>query len=541
MRRTAAAGVLLAGVMALVVARPATVRAETSPAPVLVVVPDGDAVRDGANAGFSVSAQAGGGVWQTAVVENRSPDLTLRVQLRGVDSDGSPGDAAIWISPTEDRVTIEPRSSRTVRFTVAPPRSVDPGARELALEAVAVEATGPGNAPATLPDPAPHATVPVHVDVLVGAPAHDAAPRSGSESTGRSGDDAVSPTSPSGEGVHDDTTTFTLVLATLLVLTLAAGAQTLFRNHRAARNPSRRPAPAGPAAAGRSERAPTSPGAETPQAPPAPPRPESRMLAWQRRAAERRLALRRERERQRSEARRDAAEMWARAARTARERSEREAVLRAKVRAELTAEGVELSTQLAEVRRAEEELRLAERYRAEATRRADVERLAQERAKEAARRLGTRHAAVRAAADVVRAAETRRRKEADLTRRAVLALRADVARQLATRPAEPALPAAAPVEPLPFEDRVPERFVKATPPPPKPRPRRTVDLTGTRSDEQVPAASSEPETAGSRRTARSTARRRKALAMGVGKTDVTALDVAALNERLSARTGAPRR
>lgn len=533
MRRTTAAGVLLAVALAVVGTRPAPARAQEAAEPVLVVVPGGEALRDAPNAGFSVAAQAGGGVWQTAVVENRSPHLTLTVRLGGAATHGSTGDEAAWLMPSEESVRIEPRSSRSVEFTVAPPDGVPPGVEEVVLEALAVEATGPGGIPVELPEPAPRATVTVRIEVLAGAPVRDGTGRTTGAAASPGGTDervgAATGRAPVPEGVHDDNTTFTLVLAILLVLTLAASAQTLWRRRRTGAE-----AGAPPSAPGGTG---TTPAADADE-PPAPPRPEPRMLVWQRRAAERRMALRREREREEWEARRQAAELWARAARSARERSEREAILRARVRAELTAEGVELSTQLAEVRRAEEELRLAERRRAEAERKEDAERLARERAKEAARRLGTRHAAVRAAADAVRAAETRRRKEADLNRRAVLALRADVARRVATRPFESALPAPEPVAPLPFEGQVPDRFARATPPPPKPRPRRVLDLSG--GDGERPAPDTEGSGASSG-SSRGTGRRRRMPAIGIGRPDVTALDVAALNERLSARAGTPPR
>lgn len=538
MRRTTAAGVLLAVALAVVGTRPAPARAQEAVEPVLVIVPGGEALRDGTNSGFSVAAQAGGGVWQTAVVENRSPHLTLAVQLRGTGSDGSAGDKAAWLMPSEESVRIEPRSSRSVEFTVAPPGGVTPGVEEVVLEAIAVEATGPGGVPVELPDPAPRATVGVRIEVLGGAPVRDATGRTGAAAPPEGGVDeqpvgGATGRAPVPGGVHDDNTTFVLVLAILLVLTLVASAQTLWKRRRP--GPDTGAAPGVPNASGGTG---TTPAADAEQ-PPAPPRPEPRTLVWQRRAAERRLALRREREREEWEARRQAAELWARAARSARERSEREAILRAKVRAELTAEGVELSTQLAEVRRAEEELRLAERRRAELERKEEAERLARERAKEAARRLGTRHAAVRAAADAVRAAETRRRKEADLNRRAVLGLRADLARRVATRPFESTLTAAEPVAPLPFEDRVPERFARATPPPPKPRPRRALDLP--QGDDVGGSPASDGEGSGASTTAARAGRRRRALAIGIGRPDVTALDVAALNERLSARAGEPRR
>lgn len=540
MRRTTAAGVLLAVALAVVGTRPAPARAQSTAEPMLVIVPDGEALRDDTNAGFSVAAQAGGGVWQTAVVENRSPHLTLTIRLHGARADGSAGDEAAWVMPTEESVRIEPRSSRSVEFTVAPPDGVAPGVHEVVLEALAVEATDPGGVPVELPEPAPRATVTVRIEVLAGAPVRDgtghtaganASPgsRAGDEPSGRATGRAPLP-----DGVHDDNTTFTLVLAILLVLTLTVSAQTLWRRRRSGAEVGAAPsAPGPPGGTG------AAPAAAADQ-PSAPPRPEPRMLVWQRRAAERRLALRREREREEWEARRQAAELWARAARSARERSEREAILRAKVRAELTAEGVELSTQLAEVRRAEEELRLAERRRAEAQRKEEAERLAQERAKEQARRLGTRHAAVRAAADAVRAAETRRRKEADLNRRAVLALRADVARRVATRPFESVLSAPEPVAPLPFEDQVPERFARATPPPPKPRPRRALDLSAGAGDGERSAPDAEGS-GGSSGGARGSGRRRRLPALGIGRPDVTALDVAALNERLSARAGGPPR
>lgn len=538
MRRTTAAGVLLAVALAVVGTRPAPARAQAAAEPVLVVVPDGDALRDGTNAGFSVAAQAGGGVWQTAVVENRSAHLTLTVRLHGTRADGSAGDEAAWLMPSEESVRIEPRSSRSVEFTIAPPSGVAPGVEEVLLEALAVEATGPGSVPVDLPDPAPRATVTVRIEVLRGAPVRDVTGRTGAAAPPESGADGQPVGSATGRApvpqeVHDDNTTFVLVLAILLVFTLIVSAQTLWRRRRT--GPDTGAAPIVPNAPGGTG---TTPAADSEQ-PPAPPRPESRMLVWQRRAAERRLALRREREREEWEARRQAAELWARAARSARERSEREAILRAKVRAELTAEGVELSTQLAEVQRAEEELRLAERRRAELGRKEEAERLARERAKEAARRLGTRHAAVRAAADAVRAAETRRRKEADLNRRAALGLRADLARRVATRPFESTLTATEPVAPLPFEGRIPDRFARATPPPPKPRPKRVLDLS--ESDDVGRRSTSDGEDSGASATVTRAGRRRRALAIGIGRPDVTALDVAALNERLSARAGEPRR
>ncbi|GIU88435.1 MAG: hypothetical protein KatS3mg009_2950 [Acidimicrobiia bacterium] len=132
MRKAAAVAILVLGVLAPVAGAPAPAVAAPPRArrPRAPVAPGAD--RDVRTGALRVSAQPGGGVWQSAVVTNRSP-VRFTVALSGGDG---------WVRPALDRVLVDPGASVTVDFTVAPPRDAPAGDHATRLVAEVPDAPG---------------------------------------------------------------------------------------------------------------------------------------------------------------------------------------------------------------------------------------------------------------------------------------------------------------------------------------------------------------------------------------------------------------
>jgi hypothetical protein len=129
MRRQAALVALALAGVGLVVG-PAASRAGAT-VDDLVLAPSPGSELDTASGAVAVSAQPGGGVWQSAVVTNRGP-VPRTVHLA----------ASAWVRPAVDRVLLEPGSSETVAYTVAPPADAPPGTTPAELVAEVDGAAG---------------------------------------------------------------------------------------------------------------------------------------------------------------------------------------------------------------------------------------------------------------------------------------------------------------------------------------------------------------------------------------------------------------
>lgn len=139
MRKATAVATLVLGILAalfaaaapaLAVARPG--QAALGPADLVLTSAPG-AERDVGSGAVRVSAQPGGGVWQSAVVTNRSR-VRFTVRLSGGD-DG-------WVRPAVDTVLVDPGASVTVDYTVAPPADAEAGDHGTRLVAEVAEAPG---------------------------------------------------------------------------------------------------------------------------------------------------------------------------------------------------------------------------------------------------------------------------------------------------------------------------------------------------------------------------------------------------------------
>ena len=583
MRWRSIAGAVVAGGLALLGPRAAAIAEPgDAGAGAIALRPGPDALLDDAGRGLAVTAQPGGGVWQSVLVENNGA-ATETVHLAGS------GEAGAWVQPAAGTVVLGPDDSQTVSLGIAPPRDATAGKVTATIEATT--------------DGGDRSALRVSIEVLDGPPAAAApAPPGGQAAgSGESGDSResggtrgrVAP-STSDPGPSDALAlSVTLGVLGFLALTAAAvpalrGLRSLARKRRAART-ERAECPAPPprkrrmraergerparrrevastlrAAAGRlaalRHARPRPPAQPLPQRtaarPAADPQPDVlpetppevvRRVAAQRSAAAQRAGMRSEHDNRRLQARRAAAAEWERTAREARERSAREAAERARGLARAAAARRALAEGLAEARREEEEQRLEARRHAEAALREDAARRAHERAIEAARRIGTRDQAVRAAVDSVHEAEASRRAVADRLRRSLLDVQTGVARKLATTPQEPPL-AGDRVAPLPFEGDVPDRFLRVRLPDPQP-PRESAPSTGdapsgTRRSRRGPTARSDTKGAdesvegttdgagtdraesGSEAVARGRRRRPE-------RVSVTALNLEALNRALS--------
>ncbi|MGQ0825410.1 MAG: hypothetical protein ACT4OX_10365 [Actinomycetota bacterium] len=129
MRRSALGA--LAFVAMLATANPA--RAATTYTD-LALTPSPDSALDAKTGAVRVAVQPGGGVWQSAVLTNRSR-VRLSVRLAG----GGNGGTDTWIQPAIDTVLLEPGKSQTVDFTIAPPADAT-GDAMAALVATVVDA-----------------------------------------------------------------------------------------------------------------------------------------------------------------------------------------------------------------------------------------------------------------------------------------------------------------------------------------------------------------------------------------------------------------
>jgi hypothetical protein len=137
MRKATAVATLVLGTLAALSAPAlaATARpgdAALGPADLVLTSAPG-AERDVGSGAVRVSAQPGGGVWQSAVVTNRSR-VRFTVRLSGGD-DG-------WVRPAVETVLVDPGASVTVDFTVAPPPEAEAGDHRTRLVAEVPGAPG---------------------------------------------------------------------------------------------------------------------------------------------------------------------------------------------------------------------------------------------------------------------------------------------------------------------------------------------------------------------------------------------------------------
>jgi hypothetical protein len=143
-RRWAAATALAVAVTLSGPALPADAAARRAAAPLgagtLALAPGPDAGRDPGTGAVRVAAQPGGGVWQSAVVTNRSA-ARVTVVLGADDDPAVPGSGS-WVQPTTATLLLDPGASEVVRFTVAPSGDAAPGEVRTRLHAEVADHPG---------------------------------------------------------------------------------------------------------------------------------------------------------------------------------------------------------------------------------------------------------------------------------------------------------------------------------------------------------------------------------------------------------------
>jgi hypothetical protein len=434
-RRRATAVLLTAAGLWCIGARPLRADAAARPAPRVVLAPAAGSQLDGNHDGYAVAVQAGGGVWQSVVVESHD-DARLTVTLTGT------GAAGKWAHPSNTTIVLGPHQRAPVPFTVAPPAGTAPGRAAGALTATVA---GSGET----------ASIAIVVNVTTGAAV---TPRSGGQTasppnggaSANSNAGAAGATAASHEHSRTSSSDIVMMIAVVAALALLVLAMIVpptvqrLRQRRAERRAGTRglrlawlraqERAHGLARRRRTERiadAASAAGTAATVAPSDLTRADVRRAEQQRRVAERRERLRAERDRLRAEAQRVAAEAWDERVREMRERAEAEARARAEAIEDARRLRAGRAAELVTQRRVAEERRL-ERLRAgEARRREETAQRARQRASELAarKRLG-READAALQRDVV-AEDLQRQRENELSRAAVVQLRSEEARELA--------------------------------------------------------------------------------------------------------------
>jgi hypothetical protein len=524
-RRTTAALLAAAGLM-LVGARPEGAFAAARPnATVAVkVTPAAGSQLDGDHAGYAVTVQAGGGVWQSVVVENRLGDGRVTVRLAGT------GAAGRFAHPSISTLVLAPHEREPVPFTVAPPRTAPSGRATGALSATVVDTASHDRTVIGTTT-----SVAIRVNVVGGTTGAAANPPSDGRATsvtpdssaaGR--DDTSGLTHPAhrGKTPTSDVVMLVAVVGALVLLVLAMIGPPTIRAVAKRRDDRLRGKRGLRVAALRANErirslglrrrtarvadAEVASGAIANVAPPELSRADVRRAEQQRRVAERRERLRAERQRLREEARRAAAEAWDERARAMRERVEADARARAEAIESARRFRAQRAAELVAERRAAEERRLETARATEARRREEVAERARRRAEElATRRQLSRDADAAMREDVV-IEDLAQKRATELSRAAVVRLRSEEARELA-RTWIINVPAGRTTEappPLPGEHDAVEQRLVALPAPAPP------------DDEARDDAPAEPP-----RPTEGAARQREKVA-------VVALDVDALNARL---------